>query len=103
MNELPKSFDEFIKSHEKPILADFWAPWCGPCKIMAPILQNLAHEWKDRVTIVKVNTEEKPHLAQQFSITAIPTLILFQNGMEKHRIAGALQLAQLKNDLGRFI
>jgi thioredoxin 1/thioredoxin 2 len=103
MNEYPTSFDQFIQTHDKPVLADFWAQWCGPCKMMAPILKSLAHDWKDRITVIKVNTEEKQHLAQRFNITAIPTMILFQNGVEKHRISGAMPLAQLKNELSGFL
>ena len=103
MNEYPTNFDQFIQTHDKPILADFWAEWCGPCKMMAPILKSLAHDWKDKITVIKVNTEEKQHLAQRFNITAIPTMILFQNGAEKHRISGATPLAQLKNELSGFL
>jgi thioredoxin len=103
METMPTSFDEFIKSHPKPILADFWAQWCGPCKMMAPVLKELAKDWKDRITVIKVDTEAKPHLAQRFNITAIPTMILFQNGMEKYRISGAMQLVQLKNALSPYV
>ncbi len=103
MNTMPQSLDEFIRTHDKPILADFWAEWCGPCKMMAPILQELAKEWKDRVTVIKIDTERKPLLAQQFNITAIPTLILFLKGSEAHRIAGAMPLVQLKQVLSEFV
>ncbi len=70
---------------------------------MAPILQQLAREWKDRITVIKIDTEAKQNLAQRFDITAIPTLILFQNGEEKHRITGAVPLAQLKAVLSEFV
>ena len=103
MTEASASFDEFIQSHDKPVLADFWAEWCGPCKMMGPILKSLAQDWKDRLTVIKVNTEEKPHLAQRFNISAIPTMILFKNGEEIHRVQGAMPLAQLKSELGGLI
>jgi thioredoxin len=103
MSDIPPGFDEFIKTHDKPVLADFWASWCGPCKMMAPILQDLAKEWKGRITVIKVDTEARPHLAQRFGIATIPTMILFQNGEEKHRFSGAVPLAQLKNVLSEFI
>ena len=103
MENIPMQFDEFITSHPKPILADFWAEWCGPCKMMAPILHSLAVEWKDRLTIIKVNTETKQHIAQKFNITGIPTMILFKNGVETFRFTGAVPLAQLKTKLSAFV
>ncbi len=98
-----KSFQEFIETHEKPILADFWASWCGPCKMMAPILATLAKEWKERLTIIKVDTEAKPFLSQQYAIASIPTMILFKNGKELHRISGAIPLVNLKAILSEFV
>ena len=92
-------FDAFLASQSLPVLADFWADWCGPCKMMAPVLQDLAREWKDRLRVIKVDTDHKPHLAARFAISAIPTLILFKAGKEIHRISGAMPLAQLKREL----
>jgi len=103
MDAAPLSFSEFITASDKPVLVDFWAEWCGPCKMMGPILHSLAQEWSGRIKVIKVNTEKKPDLAAQYGISAIPTMILFQGGQEKHRITGALQLAQLKNELQRFV
>ena len=103
MENTPLSFNEFITQSDKPVLVDFWAEWCGPCKIMAPVLHGLAQEWNGRIKVIKVNTEKKPDLAQQYGISAIPTLILFQNGVEKHRMQGAMPLAALKNELGKFV
>ncbi|MDH5656409.1 MAG: thioredoxin [Spirochaetia bacterium] len=103
MNTLPTSFHELIQTHEKPILVDFWAEWCGPCKMVAPVLKDLASEWKDRVTIIKINTEEKPQIAGQFGIQSIPTLILFKNGKEIHRVSGALPFPAMKAAFQNFI
>jgi thioredoxin 1/thioredoxin 2 len=100
---IPPAFDEFVRTHDKPILADFWAEWCGPCKMMGPILQQLAKEWSGRITVIKIDTERKPGLAQQFNITGIPTLILFVKGAEAHRITGAMPIAQLKMVLSEFV
>ena len=94
-------FDTFLASQDLPVLADFWADWCAPCKTMHPVLQELARDWKGRIKVIKVDTDKKPELANRFRITAIPTLILFKEGREVHRISGALPLAQLKGDLER--
>ena len=104
MNEtMPASFDELIQKHNLPVLVDFWAPWCGPCKMVAPVLQELAGQWKGRITIIKINTDEKPDLAARFHITGIPTLILFKNGQPVHRISGALSLEQMKQQFQTFL
>ena len=96
-------FNAFIRSSDLPVLADFWAAWCGPCRMMAPVLKELALKWKGRIVVVKVNTEEKPHLSQEYGISSIPTMILFKKGVEIHRVSGAMPLAQLENELGRFV
>jgi len=103
MEVKPLSFQEYITSSDKPVLADFWAEWCGPCKMMGPILHELAQEWTGRIKVIKVNTETKQHLAAKYGISAIPTMILFQNGVEKHRISGAMPLSRLKSELERFV
>ncbi|MCB1169443.1 MAG: thioredoxin [Leptospiraceae bacterium] len=100
---MPASFDELIQKHELPVLVDFWAPWCGPCKMVAPVLQELAGQWKGRITIIKINTDEKPDIAARFQITGIPTLILFKNGQPVHRISGALSLEQMKQQFQTFL
>jgi thioredoxin len=92
-------FDAFIAANSLPVLADFWADWCGPCHMMAPVLKELARDWKGRLTIIKVDTEKKPRLASRFRISSIPTLILFKGGQEAHRVSGAMPLAQLKREL----
>jgi thioredoxin 1 len=103
MDTTGATFEEFIRSHDKPVLADFWANWCGPCRMMGPVLHDLAREWKGRLTIVKVDTEAKPHLAHLYNISSIPTMILFKNGREIHRISGAIPLNQLKGVLSEFV
>lgn len=103
MNAMPASFQKLINEHEKPVLVDFWAPWCGPCRMVGPVLEQLSRDWKGKVTIVKVNTDEKPEIASLYQISGIPTLILFKNGQPVHRISGALPLEAMKSEFQRFI
>jgi thioredoxin 2 len=88
-------FESFVARTELPVLADFWAPWCGPCRAMAPHFERAARELKDRVRLVKVNTEDAPGLAARYNIRAIPTLVLFRNGVEAKRTSGALDAGAL--------
>ncbi len=100
---LPTDFDTLISTHARPILVDFWADWCAPCHMLAPVLKDLAHAWKGRLTVIKINTEQKPALANRFGISGIPTLILFKGGTEVHRASGAMPLAQLQREFESFL
>jgi thioredoxin 2 len=88
-------FETFVQRTELPVLADFWAPWCGPCRAMAPQFERAAKELKARVRLVKVNTEEAQALAARYGIRAIPTLVLFRNGAEVKRASGAMDAGAL--------
>ena len=90
------AFDALIARSALPVLADFWAPWCGPCKMVAPELARIAGEGAGRWLVAKVNTEELSGLAQRFRISAIPTMILFKAGREVARQAGALPAAGVR-------
>jgi thioredoxin 2 len=88
-------FEAFVQRTELPVLVDFWAPWCGPCRAMAPHFERAAQELKDRVRLVKVNTEQAQGLAARYGIRAIPTLVLFRNGAEAKRASGAMDAGAL--------
>src|SRR5438045_869032 len=90
------AFEALISHSRLPVLVDFWAPWCGPCKMVAPEFVKLASETAGKFVIVKVNTEEVPSLSQRFQITAIPTMMVFDNGSEKARQAGAMPAPALR-------
>jgi len=83
-------FERHVSRSDLPLLVDFWAPWCGPCQMMAPAFEEAARQLEPEVRLIKVNTEEAPQLAARFGIRSIPTLMLMQSGREKARISGAM-------------
>jgi thioredoxin 2 len=90
------TFDRHLAQDGLPLLVDFWAPWCGPCKAMVPVLEAATREFEPRLRVAKLDTDAVPEVAARYEIRSIPTLILFKAGREAARIAGAMPPAQLK-------
>ncbi|NOZ09999.1 MAG: thioredoxin TrxC [Gammaproteobacteria bacterium] len=90
------NFDRYMANTGLPVVVDFWASWCGPCKMMAPVFEQLAAEMSSRVVFAKVNTETEQNLAGQYRIQSIPTLALFRSGREINRMAGAMDTTSLR-------
>lgn len=98
-----EGFDRVISESKLPILVDFWADWCGPCKMVAPILDELAQEYHEKLVIGKLNIDQHPHTAPKFGIRGIPTLLIFKHGKVIATQVGALSKMQLKEFIDRHI
>jgi thioredoxin 2 len=97
------TFDKFITRNDLPVAVDFWAEWCGPCKMFAPVFARLAADEKTRLRCAKLDTEAEPAIAQRYSIRSIPSLLLFDKGTEVDRVAGALDPTNLRTWLQRHL
>ncbi len=98
-----RTFDEEINASTEPVLVDFWAEWCGPCKMIAPILDEIAEEQAGKLKVAKLNVDEAPAVAQRFAVMSIPTMIVFQDGKPAKRLVGAKPKAALVKDLSEFL
>jgi thioredoxin 2 len=94
-----EDFDELVRSAPSPVLVDFWATWCPPCRAVAPELEKIASEWAGRVITAKVDTDALPEVAGRFGIRSIPTMILFRDGHEAERVAGAMPASAIAAEL----
>lgn len=97
------TFDEEINASSEPVLVDFWAEWCGPCKMIAPILEEIAEEQAGKLKVAKLNVDEAPAIAQRFEVMSIPTMIVFRDGKPAKRLVGAKPKAALVKDLSDFL
>ena len=96
------AFNELING-DKPVLVDFWAEWCGPCRMVGPIVNEIAGEHADKLSVAKLNVDENPQTAMEYDVMSIPTLIVYQDGAEKKRIVGARPKHALLAELDEFI
>ncbi len=97
------TFDETVSGSDMPVLVDFWAEWCGPCKMIAPTLAEIATEQRGKLTIGKLNVDDNPDTARRFDVMSIPTLLVFKDGKQVKRLVGAKGKGQLLQDLAEFI
>ena len=97
------AFEQTVLQSKIPVIVDFWAPWCGPCKMVAPILDKLAKEYEGKIVIAKVNTDENQEWMMKYGIQGIPTMLFFANGKLIHRQVGALPERMLRDIVGQFM
>jgi thioredoxin 1 len=97
------SFKEEVLDSDVPVLVDFWAPWCGPCRMVAPVVDEIADQYAGQVKVVKVNTDENPNTASQYGIRSIPTLMIFKGGQRVDMVVGAVPKTTLANTLEKYL
>lgn len=97
------NFQQEVLSSNKPVLVDFWAPWCGPCKMLGPVVEKVANSHADRAKFVKLNTDENPNLAGQYQVSGIPCLILFKGGKPVDRIVGYVSEQTINSMLSKHV
>jgi thioredoxin len=97
------SFEDLLQSSDVPVLVDFYATWCGPCQMMTPILEQVGASLRDRLQVVKIDTDKYPNLASKYQIEALPTLVLFKNGEPAEKIEGVHQAQQLIQHLNSLV
>ncbi|WP_100898835.1 thioredoxin [Nostoc flagelliforme] len=97
------SFKQEVLDSDVPVLVDFWAPWCGPCRMVAPVVDEISEQYKGQIKVVKVNTDENPQVASQYGIRSIPTLMIFKDGAKVDMVVGAVPKTTLASTLEKYL
>ncbi|MEH1833865.1 MAG: thioredoxin [Nostoc sp.] len=97
------SFKQEVLDSHVPVLVDFWAPWCGPCRMVAPVVDEISEQYKGQIKVVKVNTDENPNVASQYGIRSIPTLMIFKGGQKVDMVVGAVPKTTLASTLEKYL